>query len=279
VVLYDLRLLTNPREWVRAWKPSVPGIHEVFHARFVDHAYPPHTHEAWTVFIVDEGAIRYDLETRHRGAAGARVTILPPYVVHDGRPATGAGFRKRVLYLGSDILDEDLIGRAVDEPDIEDRTLVRELGSLHGMLGDPDTDLAAETVLADVGSRIRAHLGARSQTLVDRPDDDIASDLRDLFDEHVADGITLADAGRILHASPAHLVRCFSRSFGISPHRYLLARRIDAARRRLLRGEPVAEVAAGVGFHDQPHLTRVFRRHVGTTPASYASAIGRRGGD
>jgi AraC-like DNA-binding protein len=275
--LYDLLLLTSPGEWVRAWKPAVPGIHEVFHARFVDHTYPPHTHEAWTVFIVDEGAIRYDLETRHRGAAGARVTILPPYVVHDGRPATGAGFRKRVLYLGSDVLDEDLIGRAVDDPDIEDRTLVRELGSLHGMLADPDADLAAETALADVRSRIRAHLGARPETLFDRPGD-VASDLRDLLDEHHADRITLAEAGRILHASPAHLERCFSRTFGIAPHRYVLARRIDAARRRLLQGEPVAEVAAGVGFHDQAHLTRHFRRHVGTTPASYASAIGRRGG-
>lgn len=276
--MYDLRLLTSPGEWVRAWKPAVPGVHEVFHARFVDHAYPPHTHETWTVFIVDEGAIRYDLETRHRGAAGARVTILPPYVVHDGRPATVAGFRKRVLYLGSDVLDEDLIGPAVDDPDIEDRTLVRELGLLHEMLGDADAGLAAETVLADVGSRIRAHLGARTRTPVDRPDDDVASELRDLLDEHVADGITLAEAARILHASPAHLVRSFSRAFGIAPHRYLLARRIDAARRRLLQGEPVAEVAAGVGFHDQAHLTRHFRRHVGTTPASYASAIGRLGG-
>ena len=278
MVLYDLRLLTSRGEWVRAWKPAVPGVHEVFHARFVDHAYPPHTHDSWTVFIVDEGAIRYDLETRHRGAAGARVTILPPYVVHDGRSATGAGFRKRVLYLGSDVLDEELIGPAVDDPDIEDRTLVRELGSLHGMLGDADVDLAAETVLADVGSRIRAHLGAGTKTPIDRPGDDVASGLRELLDDHVADGITLADAGRILHASPAHLVRCFSRAFGIAPHRYLLARRIDAARRRLLQGEPVAEVAAGVGFHDQAHLTRHFRRHVGTTHATYASAIGRGGG-
>jgi AraC-like DNA-binding protein len=275
--LYDLPLLTSPGEWVRAWKPAVPGIDEVFHARFLDHVYPPHTHEAWTVFIVDEGAIRYDLETRHRGAAGARVTVLPPYVVHDGRPATGAGFRKRVLYLGSDVLDEDLIGRAVDDPDIEDRTLVRQLGSLHGMLGNPDADLASETALADVRSRIRAHLGARPETLVDRPGD-LASDLRDLLDGHLADRITLAEAGRILHASPAHLERCFSRTFGIAPHRYLLARRIDAARRRLLEGEPVAGVATGVGFHDQAHLTRHFRRHVGTTPASYASAIGGRGG-
>ena len=42
--------------------------------------------------------------------------------------------------------------------------------------------------------------------------------------------------------------------------------------RRLLDGEPVAQVAAGVGFHDQAHLTRHFRRHVGTTPARYAAA-------
>ena len=269
--MYDLRLLTSPGEWVRAWKPAVPGIHEVFHARFVDHAYPPHTHEAWTVFIVDEGAIRYDLEARHRGAAGARVTILPPHVVHDGRAATGDGFRKRVLYVGSDVLGEDLIGRAVDDPDIEDPSLLRDLWSLHRVLGDPEETLAAETALAGVSLRLRAHLGERTETAVDRPDDEIASELRDLLDEHLVERLTLADAGRLLHTSPAHLVRCYSRTFGIAPHRYLLARRIEAARRRLLDGEPVAQVAAGVGFHDQAHLTRHFKRHVGTTPASYAS--------
>ena len=109
------------REWVRAWKPDVPGIREVFHARFVDHAYPAHTHDTWTVFIVDEGAIRYDLESSHRGAAaGTRVTLLPPHVVHDGRSAAVAGYRKRVLYVDTDLLEEGLIGPAVDHPDIED---------------------------------------------------------------------------------------------------------------------------------------------------------------
>jgi AraC-like DNA-binding protein len=276
--LYDLHVLVTPGEWVRAWKPRVPGIHEVFHARFINHAYPPHTHEAWTVFIVDEGAIRYDLETRHRGAAGARVTILPPHVVHDGRAATRAGFRKRVLYLGSDILGDDLIGRAVDDPDIEDPSLVRELRTLHRILRDPDQELAAETALAGVSTRLRAHLGALDETVAARPDDEIASDLRDLLDEHLSQRLTLADAGGLLHASPAHLVKCFSRTFGIAPHRYVLARRIDAARGRLLDGEPVAGVAAGVGFHDQAHLTRHFKRHVGTTPASYASATRWRSG-
>ena len=225
-----------PREWVRAWKPAVPGIHEVFHARFVDYAYPPHTHDAWTVFIVDEGAIRYDLETRHRGAVGARVTILPPHVVHDGRAATGDGFRKRVLYVGTEVLDERLTGRAVDDPDVEDPALVRRLNALHRVLRDPAESLAAESMLAVVSARLREHLGDRSDKAVERPDDEVASDLRDLLDEHLFERLTLSEAGQILHVSPARLVRSFSRTFRIAPHRYLLARRIDAARRRLLNG-------------------------------------------
>lgn len=269
--MYDPLVVSAPAEWVRAWKPTVPGIHEVFHARFVDHAYPPHTHDSWTVFIVDEGAIRYDLESRHRGAAGTRVTILPPHVVHDGRAATGAGFRKRVLYLGTDVLDERLIGRAVDDPDVEDATLIRRLRALHRSLEDPGRTIESETMLALVGWRLRMHLGERIAA-PERPDHEVASDLRDLLDEHRFERLTLAEAGRILHVSPAHLMRSFSRTFGIAPHRYVVGRRIDAARRRLLAGEPVAQVAAGVGFHDQAHLTRHFRRHVGTTPARYASA-------
>jgi AraC-like DNA-binding protein len=269
--LYDRRVVAASREWVRSWRPGVPGIHEVFHARFVDHVYPPHTHDAWTVFIVDEGAIRYDLETRHRGAAGARVTILPPHIVHDGRPATGAGFRKRVLYLGGDVLDERLAGRAVDDPDIEDPVLVRRLDTLHLALLDADEALGSEAILAVVGERLSTHLGARPDQTFERSGGVIASDLRDLLDERAFENVTLRQAGNLLHVSPAHLVRCFSRAFGIAPHRYVLGRRIDAARRRLLDGEPIAQVAASVGFHDQAHLTRHFKRHVGTTPARYAS--------
>ena len=146
-------------EWVRAWKPVVAGVHEVFHARFVDYAYPPHVHDAWTVFIVDDGWIRYDLETRHRGAGGERVTILPPHVVHDGRAATGGGFRKRVLYVSADVLPERLIGPAVDRPDVRDPALLRAVHALHRALGEPDDALQAEARLALVGDRLRAHLG------------------------------------------------------------------------------------------------------------------------
>jgi AraC-like DNA-binding protein len=258
------------REWVRAWKPVVAGVHEVFHARFVDYAYPPHVHDAWTVFIVDDGWIRYDLEARHRGAGGERVTVLPPGVVHDGRAAGALGFRKRVLYLGTEVLDERLAGRAVDRPDVHEPALRRAVHALHRALDEPDDALEAEARLAAVGDRLRAHLGERPAGAADPHPGRLARDLRDLLDVRLFTRTTLAEAGLALGASPAHLVRCFTQTFGIAPHQYVVARRIDAARRRLLDGEPIALVAAGVGFYDQAHFTRQFRRHVGTPPGRYA---------
>ncbi|HSS35174.1 MAG TPA: AraC family ligand binding domain-containing protein, partial [Patescibacteria group bacterium] len=95
---------------VLAWKPPVPGVREVLHARFGEHAYPPHTHDTWTLFIVDDGIVRYVLDRTERGAEPAMVSLLPPHVVHDGRVGRTGGYRKRVIYLEPEVFGEALIG-------------------------------------------------------------------------------------------------------------------------------------------------------------------------
>ena len=68
-------------------------------------------------------------------------------------------------------------------------------------------------------------------------------------------------------------MRCFTRTYGLPPHRYLTGRRVEAARRRLLDGEPPADVAVAAGFHDQAHLHRHFTRLVAATPGRYARSL------
>lgn len=266
------------QEFVQAWDPHVPGVSEVFHARFVDHAYPPHTHGAWTVLIVDTGAVRYALDRHEHGALGPVVTVLPPHVTHDGRSATAGGFAKRVLYLEPDVLGEHLIGRAVDRPTIVDAALVRGVRGLHGALRRPPDPLEAETRLALVAERLAAHLAGRPGDLAGADGRDgvaprqgraLAGALRDLLDAEPFAPAPLGTLAARVGASPTHLARCFTAAFGVPPHTYLVGRRVDAARHLLLEGRPLAEVAAVVGFHDQAHLTRHFRRHVGTTPGRY----------
>lgn len=262
----------GPRDWVRAWRPAVAGISEVFHARFVEHRYPRHAHQDWTLFIVDDGAIRYGLDTRARGVGRGRVTVLPPHVVHDGRPATSSGFRKRVLYVGTDLLPEDLIGPAVDEPDIVEPGLLGSVRRLHGLLEHPDDALGAEALLALVTERVRRRFRPAGERRSDPGRGELAVSLRELIDANLFEQLTLAEAGAILGATTPTLVRAFAHAFAITPHRYLVARRIEAARRRLLDGEPIATTAAAVGFYDQAHFTRSFRRHVGVTPHRFATS-------
>ncbi|MEV7284585.1 AraC family transcriptional regulator [Streptomyces sp. NPDC093252] len=264
---------------VSAWRPPVPGVVEVFHAHFPAYTYPMHVHEAWTLLIVDDGAVRYDLERHRHGTPGDTVSLLPPHIPHNGSPATPGGFRKRVLYLDTSRLPEELIGAAVDGPDLRDPLLRRRVGQLHAALARPGEELEAESRLTFVAERLGALLQPRSAAVAasvaavaadaPRTGPALARRLRELLDARVTEGVGLAEAGALLGAHPAHLVRAFSAAYAIAPHQYLTARRVERARALLLAGAGPAETASGTGFYDQAHLTRHFRRLVGVTPGRF----------
>ncbi|MEW9534641.1 AraC family transcriptional regulator [Microbispora sp. NPDC049125] len=263
---------------VTAWRPSVAGISEVFHARIAGYRYPQHFHDTWTVLIVDDGALGYDIDTRHHGAIGDSVSILPPGVIHNGYPSERHGrFRKRNLYLDRDFLPAHIVGPAVDSSTFHDRELRAAISRLHDRLLIPEP-LDVEIRLAMIADRFRRRLEARGPS-APAPESFLADELRDFLDGHITAKIRLADAARLFDRDVSHLVRSFKRRFGISPYAYVTARRIEQARKRLLRGQPPAEVAVKVGFYDQAHLTRHFKRHVSVPPAQYAaSGLGTRSG-
>jgi AraC-like DNA-binding protein len=258
------------RPTIRAWHPPVAGVSEVLHAHFPEHAYPAHTHGTWTLLLVDSGTVRYDLDRHQHGALGDRVTLLPPHVAHDGRSVEATGFRKRVVYLEEHVLGPDLVGAAVDHPGWTDPALRGAVDRLHGAFARPGDELEAEVGLELVVDRLRQRLTGATAPAVVRRDPRLARRLRDLLDAAVVEGVSLPVAARMLGAHPTHLVRAFGAEFGIPPHRYLTGRRLDRARQLLLTGERAADVAVAVGFHDQAHLTRHFRRLLGVTPTAYA---------
>ncbi|MWA15638.1 AraC family transcriptional regulator [Streptomyces sp. BA2] len=265
----------RPRTSISAWRPSVPGIAEVFHAHFTDHAYPAHTHDTWDLMILDDGAVDFALDRRRHDATGtANVLLLPPGVPHDGRTVTASGFRKRVLYLDDSVLPQRLADGAVDGPVLEDALLRHRIHQLHASLGHTGDEFEAESRLSFIRERLHVHLDALRPRTPGLEANRLAAALRELLDSRTATGLPLQEAANTLHAHPTHLIRCFRQTYGLPPHAYLTGKRIDQARHLLLDGRRPAEVAAAVGFHDQAHLNRHFTRHVGTTPGRY----GRGGG-
>jgi AraC family transcriptional regulator len=96
--------------------------------------------------------------------------------------------------------------------------------------------------------------------------------ITEYINEHLHEDIKLVDISAIAQISPYHFLRLFKQSMGITPHQYILQRRIDKAK-YLLRDSKlsIADIAFRVGFCDQSHLTRCFKRLLGMTPKQFLS--------
>jgi AraC family transcriptional regulator len=89
-------------------------------------------------------------------------------------------------------------------------------------------------------------------------------------DEHLEQPIRVEDMGQVLRLSVTYFRRAFRRSFGETPHAYLIRRRVDWARHLMLTSDmALSEVAQACGFADQAHLCRQFRQCIGASPASW----------
>src|SRR3546814_15847893 len=83
-------------------------------------------------------------------------------------------------------------------------------------------------------------------------------------------GLSLKDLSKLAAMSVTHFTRQFRAEKGMSPHQYVVRRRIERAKYLLgYTQEPIAKIAHGCGFTHQEHLSGMFRRHVGETQARY----------
>lgn len=88
------------------------------------------------------------------------------------------------------------------------------------------------------------------------------------IEEHLGEKISLAALSSVAGLSPNHFARAFQQSVGMPPHRYLLRRRLEHVEQMLRETQlPLSQIALTVGFSDQSHLARHFRRLTGVPPS------------
>ena len=92
----------------------------------------------------------------------------------------------------------------------------------------------------------------------------------EFIEEHLAEEISLAALAELADLSLYHFARTFTQSFGVPPHRYHMARRMDRARSLLQRPAlSVTQIGAQIGFRETSSFTKAFRRFTGLTPTEY----------
>ena len=96
----------------------------------------------------------------------------------------------------------------------------------------------------------------------------------DFIETNLESIITLDQLASLVGLSPFHFARCFKNSTGLAPHQYVLARRIDLAKRRLVTSKaPVREIGWSVGFENISHFRRQFASQIGVVPGDLRKAI------
>ena len=97
---------------------------------------------------------------------------------------------------------------------------------------------------------------------------------RDLADARYFEPLEVGDLARAAGLSRAHFSREFRRAFGVSPHAYLLTRRLERAAALLrVSDRSVAEICMSVGLQSVGSFTTSFRRMFGKTPTEYRSSF------
>lgn len=152
-------------------------------------------------------------------------------------------------------------------------TDLAEMLSRESLNSDSASSLLAESAAMQLAVHLVRHYTERSspQERLERPARPHRAVVRasEFIHDNYARGLRLADIAAAAHLSPFHLIRMFRKSTGKTPHQYLIQVRVNMARSLLSAGAgsgSLADIAAAVGFVDQSHLTRHFKRVLGLTP-------------
>jgi AraC-like DNA-binding protein len=259
--------------WIASTSP-VGGV-ELFRAWFAGQAYQKHRHDTYAIGVTDFGVQVFDYRGSVRASTPGQVVVLYPDEVHDGRAGTNEGFGYRIVYVAPSVLAEAVRALRggpsplpfVSEPVSMNRRLSQ---AIEGAFRAPLESLAVDVLIVDLAEGLMAAERSGARPMVSRRVDVRANErARQFLDAERTRTVHSAELESITGLTRYDLSRQFRIMFGTSPHRYLLMRRLDFARERILRERPLVEVACDAGFADQAHFTRAFKSAFGLTPARY----------
>jgi AraC-like DNA-binding protein len=265
-----------------AYKTATYGVSrrlgdvEFLSAHFTAHRFAPHSHEGFAVGAVRSGACRI----WHRGtsyvARRGDLVLIDPGAPHSADPDASDAWDYCALYF-TEGTARAWKARLPDRPAFKtvvahDEALADHLESLCATLGEDPEHARAHADFGPFVDRLFTRFGHAASPR-DGEGDSVPWTARRYIDAHYTEHVRIDDLAELTRRSPFSLIRAFTRAFGMPPYAYLTHLRIARAQDLLRAGRRISDTAFSVGFSDQSHLTRFFRRVVGVPPGVWLRGL------
>jgi len=247
-------------------------------AFFPSRGFSLHRHDTYAIGLTLSGLQAFHYRGQRRYCRPGQCHVLHPDEAHDGAAAAEGGFRYRIVYIDPALIQRAIGGRPlpfVADPVLDLAPAQRRLLDAAWEMEESIDALSQADLVVAVAEFLEAHASPQPRR---------HEQLRLPALERVRD--TIASAPTVPHRASDlareagldrwTLARQFRAAFGTSPTRFRTLRQLDRARVLLKRGTPLAEAALEVGFADQCHMTRQFKRAYGLSPGRWVASLSTR---
>jgi AraC-like DNA-binding protein len=243
---------------------------------------PVHAHAQYQLTLY-AGAPRHFTVAGRSFTGDARTSVI----IQSGEPHASVPIEDEHTALRTFYLEPSMMQAAADaiwrgrgtvafaDPHLTDESTVAMLRAAHrsleegGLEGDVSFCAALERL-------VRRHATPSGPARKLARSDCRMEQVRALLADLISENIRLDELARVAELSPFHLIRLFRARYGVTPFAYQRNLRVERARDALRSGGSLAEIAANLGFADQSHLGRAFRKVMGATPGQYRQSFVRR---
>jgi AraC-like DNA-binding protein len=263
---------------------SLPYLDELrwMKAVYVQHTFKPHSHDYFVLGVIERGLQSFRHEREKRVTIPGNVIVINPGEMHTGESLLKDGFAYRAFYPSVALMQRIAheCGMAHDflpqfsQGVVADRQLFRQFQRVHRISEHFDNPLAIEShVVHFLAMLLQRHSQPKITPLAPMLVHKAVAQAIDYLETHYATPITLSELSAHVYITPYHLARMFTQHVGMPPHTYLETVRIRRAEQLLKQKITIADIAYQTGFSSQSHLTRTFKRVIGTTPAEYRKIV------
>lgn len=250
-------------------KTIIDGV-EIKRCEKSHQSYKKHLHHELSIGIIEEGTTTVNFANAQYTFTEGDGIIIPPYMSHICSPDDIDHWRVVMLYINPAYYQDKLVFN--DLVKLTGDCVARLNKFIESLESEMDTKMNEEALIELLvfleGRTQKQHSNDTSINSISR-----IRQVKNFIEQHYTDELSLTQIEEIFGINKSTLIRNFQRYYNTAPIAYQLQLKVAEVKRCLSKGEDVFDLCERVGFYDQAHLIREFKKMNGISPMAYLKNI------